>query len=410
MADLELQTWYCEKCKRTMSIDQFYQSNNTTKYPDRYLNQCKKCLTMHVDNWNPDTFLWILQEIDVPYVSDEWNKLLAKYSHDRSGITGLTIIGRYLSKMKLKQWKNFRWSDNEYLQELHNHQIEEAMKRQGYDGAQIDEVIKKATFSIPDKPLEEPSYAEPASEFAASGDEDYFNEQYGDDGGIGEELTDEDRLYLRVKWGKGYRPEEWVWLEKLYSEMMESYDIQFAGHVDILKMVCKASLKSNQLLDIGDIEGAQKAVKMYDALMRSGNFTAVQNKEDNSEGIDSIGQLVAICEKDGFIPRYYVDQPKDKVDRVIEDMQQYTHDLVTEELGLGNLIENAIKSLQMEQESIKSSAETTEQDEEDKLFDYEQPVMTDEDYIDFQQFEETLTNEDIQQLVEEMEDEEENVE
>ena len=70
---------------------------------------------------------------------------------------------------------------------------------------------------------------------------------------------------------------------------------------------------------------------MYDALMRSGNFTAVQNKEDNSEGIDSIGQLVAICEKDGFIPRYYVDQPKDKVDRVIEDMQQYTHDLVTEE-------------------------------------------------------------------------------
>lgn len=252
MADLELQTWYCEKCKRTMSIDQFYQSNNTTKYPDRYLNQCKKCLTMHVDNWNPDTFLWILQEIDVPYVSDEWNKLLAKYSHDRSGITGLTIIGRYLSKMKLKQWKNFRWSDNEYLQELHNHQIEEAMKRQGYDGAQIDEVIKKATFSIPDKPLEEPSYAEPASEFAASGDEDYFNEQYGDDGGIGEELTDDDRLYLRVKWGKGYRPEEWVWLEKLYSEMMESYDIQFAGHVDILKMVCKASLKSNQLLDIGD--------------------------------------------------------------------------------------------------------------------------------------------------------------
>lgn len=149
---------------------------------------------------------------------------------------------------------------------------------------------------------------------------------------------------------------------------------------------------------------------MYDALMRSGNFTAVQNKEDNSEGIDSIGQLVAICEKDGFIPRYYVDQPKDKVDRVIEDMQQYTHDLVTEELGLGNLIENAIKSLQIEQESIKSSAETTEKDEEDKLFDYEQPVMTDEDYIDFQQFEETLTNEDIQQLVEEMEDEEENVE
>jgi hypothetical protein len=64
--------------------------------------QCKKCLTMHVDNWNPETYLWILQEIDVPYVPEEWNKLMAKYAMDRSKVTGMTILGRYLSKMKLK--------------------------------------------------------------------------------------------------------------------------------------------------------------------------------------------------------------------------------------------------------------------------------------------------------------------
>jgi hypothetical protein len=34
---------------------------------------------MHVDNFNADSYLWILQECDVPYVPDEWNKLLAKY-------------------------------------------------------------------------------------------------------------------------------------------------------------------------------------------------------------------------------------------------------------------------------------------------------------------------------------------
>jgi hypothetical protein len=39
-------------------------------------------------------------------------------------------------------------------------------------------------------------------------------------------------------------------------------------------MVCKTSLKTNQLLDIGDIDGAQKASKMYDMLMKSGKFTA----------------------------------------------------------------------------------------------------------------------------------------
>jgi hypothetical protein len=32
------------------------------------------------------------------------------------------------------------------------------MKRQGYDVQEIDEVIKKGTFAVPDKPLVEPEY------------------------------------------------------------------------------------------------------------------------------------------------------------------------------------------------------------------------------------------------------------
>lgn len=94
-----------------------------------------------------------------------------------------------------------------------------------------------------------------SSDYVALGTEDYFSEQSGvDDSGL--DLTDEERIYLRLKWGKTYKPEEWVRLEQLYTEMMESYDIQAAGHIDTLKLICKASLKSNQLLDIGDIEGA----------------------------------------------------------------------------------------------------------------------------------------------------------
>ncbi|MBR2506900.1 MAG: hypothetical protein IKB70_08415 [Bacilli bacterium] len=97
------ETYYCEKCNKTMNGDQFYSSNNLDKYPnDGKLNMCKKCLTLHVDNWDPETYLWILQEIDVPYIPDEWNKLLASYGKDRRKTTGMTILGRYLSKMKLK--------------------------------------------------------------------------------------------------------------------------------------------------------------------------------------------------------------------------------------------------------------------------------------------------------------------
>ena len=41
--------------------------------------------------------------------------------------------------------------------------------------------------------------------------------------------------------------------------------------------------------------------------MKSGKFTAAQNKADSGEFVDSISALVEICEKDGFIPRYYID-------------------------------------------------------------------------------------------------------
>ena len=102
-------SFYCEKCNRTMDDKQFYGTNNLEKFPSGKLKYCKKCVSLHVDNFNPETYLWILQDCDVPYIPDEWNKLLASYGRDRSKLTGTTILGRYLAKMKLKQYKDYRW-------------------------------------------------------------------------------------------------------------------------------------------------------------------------------------------------------------------------------------------------------------------------------------------------------------
>jgi hypothetical protein len=55
-----------------------------------------------------------------------------------------------------------------------------------------------------------------------------------------------------------------------------------------------------------------------------------------------------ICETDGFIPRFYVSKPNDKVDQTIADMKRYTRTLITEETNLGSLIEEAIKINQRE--------------------------------------------------------------
>ena len=77
-------------------------------------------------------------------------------------------------------------------------------------------------------------------------------------------MTPEDKIYLRLQWGKDYKPDEWIALEKLYQEMVDVYDVHTPGHIDTLKLLCKTSLKCNQLIDINDVEGYQKMSKVYD--------------------------------------------------------------------------------------------------------------------------------------------------
>jgi hypothetical protein len=57
--------------------------------------------------------------MDVPYVPGEWNRLrdnaMAKANDDPRKLNGMSVFGKYLSKMKLKQFKDCRWADTERL-------------------------------------------------------------------------------------------------------------------------------------------------------------------------------------------------------------------------------------------------------------------------------------------------------
>lgn len=382
---------FCKKCGKTMNDSEFYTSKNVEKYPpDGKMDICKKCLTMHVDNWDPETYKWILQEIDVPYIKEEWDVLLEKYGKDPKKVTGLTIIGRYLSKMKLKQWSQYSWIDTEPLEEQQRMRKINQMKAQGMTGEEIETEL--ATNRTPPKPkiLTKPQEAVDTPE--------YYDPSEADDD-FSDELTEEDKVMLRLKWGRGYRPEEWVRLEQLYNDMMASYDIQGAGMKDTLIMICKTSLKSNQLLDCGDVDGAQKMIKMYDSLMKSAKLTAAQNKAESGEFVESISELVTICEREGFIPRYYTDGPMDKVDKVLQDLQHYTYSLVTEEMNLGNMIDASVRAIAQDKER-EAKIDVDGGDEEDnEIYDYpEDKVLTDADYEEFEEMKQQEAEKDKEYL------------
>ena len=294
-------------------------------------------------------------------------------------VSPTAIFGKYLSKMKIKQHKDERYADTERIQQLQDNLTRESMKRQGFSASEIEQAIVEGRTPTPQRVYAEGE--EPVSRQITVQKEPEID--------LG--LTEEDKMYLKVKWGNTYREDEWVQLERLYTDMMNSYDIQTAGHKDTLKLICKTSLKANQLIDIGDVDGYQKVSKVYDGLMKSGKFTAAQNKAEQGEYIDSISELVMICETDGFIPRYYVDEPKDKVDRVLQDLQTYTRSLIMEETNLGNMIDAALQQIQIDNEKAsKINLDDADDDDttalENELFNSEpitEDSITDEDMEDF---------------------------
>lgn len=323
---------------------------------------CKKCLTMHIDNFDESTYLWLLEKMDVPYVPAEWNSLRDKaYTKDAEKMNGMSVFGKYLSKMKLKQWKEYSWADSEKLQaeaaaKAENNGVEkneefEAELQAKYEAGEISEAEYKTLMSVPaqikaeeDRPAANP-YLGPDNPY---NEQEMFPEEELPDPSA--ELTQEDKIYLAMKWGRMYKLAEWVELEKTYNEMMDSFDIQDADTKNTLILLCKTTLKANQALDSGDIEGFQKLSKVQESLRKSAKFTAAQNKEKKDDFIDCVGELVLMCEKEGFIPRYATDIPQDKVDITLKDMQNYTRKLVTQDLGFGQQIEDALKKIQLQKE------------------------------------------------------------
>ena len=126
--------------------------------------------------------------------------------------------------------------------------------------------------------------------------------------------------------------------------------------------------------------------KVYDSLMKSGKFTAAQNKGESGDFIDSVGELIELCEKEGYIERYYIESPNDKVDLTIADMQRYTRTLIEEETNLGEMIEKALRENAREDEAEKENSEEEIVDDNDLSLEELEKSIKDQDFEDFEEF------------------------
>ena len=371
----------CERCGKKLGQINFYTYKDGSK-----CEICKPCLTAHIDNFDPSTFEWILEKMDVPYIPTEWNVLRDKaFAKDPYKMNGMSVIGKYLAKMKLKQWSKYGYADTQAIQE--EMEAEKAKKEQSEakEKAQYEAELKvklsegkisaaeyQTLVSTETQNKELPRWGdvitgehvgqpfqvigEPGSyEEALRQAKNPFQEQMfiseSEMVDPGADLSNDDKMYLALKWGRLYRPSQWVALEQLYNEFMNSFDIQGAARIDTLKMICKTSLKMNEAIDCGDIDSYQKLSRVYDSMMKSAKFTEAQNKDNSAATIDSASAIVDFVEAhSGEIPRYECNEPQDIIDQIILDLKAYNKSLIYEDKSLAQEIEKYLQDKRISNE------------------------------------------------------------
>lgn len=381
---------FCEKQKKWLKENQFYTYKDGTK-----TEMCKRCLTLHIDNFDPETFLWLLQKMNVPYIPAEWNVLRDRaFAKDPNKMNGMSVFGKYLSKMKLKQWKEYGWEDSQRLQAQYEHRQAALTAEQEAANAEFEKELKdklsageisQAQYkTLMPTPIQNRDFVPTKSQDIDAA----VNNPYQEDNFIKEsdlpdpaaDLTQDDKLYLALKWGRLYKPNEWIELEQNYKRMMDSFDIQDTDTENALILYCKNNLKMNQALDCGDLDGYNKLARIQDSLRKSSKFAAKERKQKQSEFFDSIGQLVAYCEKyGGQIPKYEITAPKDIIDQVIFDLKGYTKSLIYQDPALARQIEDYLKK----RENQEAEKKNRKQAEAKGLDDIE---VTDLDIIDYKNF------------------------
>lgn len=334
--------YFCVTCKKTLDEKQFFKTRRLDKHPSGFLPDCKNCLTMMVDDTDPVTFLPILKEINVPYIPSEWRGLVVK-KEAKSG----SVLGKYVSKMRLNNYKKYTWDDSEKLTEDETNSVLEALRQEtGTESEAEQRTNEMLSLSDLRKDAEMQGMVQTPSVAALYGLSPQTSKYH---------LTQEEIDELKLNWGDDYTEDQYLQLEQLFTDMKEAYVIQDPIAISNAKMICKMTAKMNKFLDIDDVESVAKISRQLDLFIKSANLAPVQQK-DRQQTTFAISQLAYLVEREGgFIPEYYIGTPNDKIDQILKDMQQYTEYLVRGETNISEMAKNVEQIL--EQDKLPKAVE-----------------------------------------------------
>lgn len=363
----------CKRCHKTYAEDKFYRTRkDSQEYEDDLLPVCKTCMENNFKASDPNTFMHYLKALDIPWIPSEYRSIYNK-NVKPSAPNSIAIFGKYIMKMKLKQFSQYNFFDSQEAQEkLEAPENYDSIENYNYN-LPLDKVVfnpvKENNFHLEEVELSSRPAAETMIDQALLDEIDEENANR-DNVNVTSHLTRDDLKYLILKWGRAYSTEQLITLEISYLEMCEDFDIRTSTEKNYLKKYCKASMRYEENLDSLDFANAQKVSSMFTNINKEAGFQPIQNKGQDDDYLNSVSFLVKLAESKGPIGKdlfkEYLDYPEDIVDLSIKDIKKWQRDLVRDDDTIMDRFAIAKQELE-KQDALVNNGEVGSDNEEEDL-------------------------------------------
>ncbi len=304
--EIESQAKFSKNCRRCgqQKNQRYYPQGKNPFFPDYKANICFECLDEIIDTDNVIEVQYVLTLLFLPYIEDLWYKTLSDYEKP---------LGRYLLQLNLIQYRD-------------------------YEPGIINRLKKQM--------------------------DDFDSNPYESRANL---LTKSEQSELKSRWGENWDLKDILKMNDYYQEMQDDFNIENKAHDDYLKKIVRTSLVADKKLEEGDAHEYQKLSKIYNDLMKAAEFSAEKKKDKkDSEGLNSVGIIYSLAEKDRFIPKFHNKDEPDIVDNTEKNLKLWMKKLIEGETDLNILLENAAKRV-VEQE--RKEEQLTEYAEIEQLED-----------------------------------------
>lgn len=159
-------------------------------------------------------------------------------------------------------------------------------------------------------------------------EEDYIDDEIA-------ALSDAKVRKLKKTWGPSYDKDELMFLEEYYNQIIATQNVSTPILQSRARDLCELTLRAKKGIRSGiDVKKDMDAIEN---IIKNCKFDASSAK--NAADFESIGELMVYYGKKGWHPKWH-QEPKDSIDFLMENMQNYLKRLVTNEGNFAEQVED----------------------------------------------------------------------